>query len=90
LAFVAVIHSDVDTLERIEIMQDFTKGIRYFDWWPIYRVKLRYSVARCDSLVKESLRSHRSLTIGRAETSTERSDYVYADKITSSMQKNYY
>ena len=88
------IHSEVDTLERIEIMQDLRKGI--FD--VLIGVKLLREgldlpevslVAILDADKEGFLRSHRSLTqtIGRAARNINGKAIMYADKITASMQK---
>ncbi|WP_291101388.1 MULTISPECIES: excinuclease ABC subunit UvrB [unclassified Flavobacterium] len=88
------IHSDVDTLERIEIMQDLRKGI--FD--VLIGVNLLREgldlpevslVAILDADKEGFLRSHRSLTqtIGRAARNLNGMAIMYADKITASMQK---
>lgn len=88
------IHSDVDTLERIEIMQDLRKGI--FD--VLIGVNLLREgldlpevslVAILDADKEGFLRSHRSLTqtIGRAARNLNGKAIMYADKITDSMQK---
>ncbi|MCC9071413.1 excinuclease ABC subunit UvrB [Flavobacterium sp. F-65] len=88
------IHSDVDTLERIEIMQDLRKGI--FD--VLIGVNLLREgldlpevslVAILDADKEGFLRSHRSLTqtIGRAARNINGKAIMYADKITASMQK---
>jgi excinuclease ABC subunit B len=88
------IHSDVDTLERIEIMQDLRKGI--FD--VLIGVNLLREgldlpevslVAILDADKEGFLRSHRSLTqtIGRAARNLNGKSIMYADKITASMQK---
>jgi excinuclease ABC subunit B len=88
------IHSDVDTLERIEIMQDLRKGI--FD--VLIGVNLLREgldlpevslVAILDADKEGFLRSHRSLTqtIGRAARNLNGKAIMYADKITVSMQK---
>ena len=88
------IHSDVDTLERIEIMQDLRKGL--FDvliggnllreGLDLPEVSL---VAILDADKEGFLRSHRSLTqtIGRAARNLNGKAIMYADKITASMQK---
>jgi len=87
------IHSDVDTLERVEIMQDLRKGI--FD--VLIGVNLLREgldlpevslVAILDADKEGFLRSHRSLTqtIGRAARNIEGIAIMYADKITKSMQ----
>lgn len=88
------IHSDVDTLERVEIMQDLRKGI--FD--VLIGVNLLREgldlpevslVAILDADKEGFLRSHRSLTqtIGRAARNLNGKAIMYADKITASMQK---
>ncbi|MFM9824771.1 excinuclease ABC subunit UvrB [Flavobacterium sp.] len=88
------IHSDVDTLDRIEIMQDLRKGI--FD--VLIGVNLLREgldlpevslVAILDADKEGFLRSHRSLTqtIGRAARNLNGKAIMYADKITASMQK---
>ena len=88
------IHSDVDTLERIEIMQDLRKGL--FD--VLIGVNLLREgldlpevslVAILDADKEGFLRSHRSLTqtIGRAARNLNGKAIMYADKITASMQK---
>lgn len=88
------IHSDVDTLERIEIMQDLRKGL--FD--ALIGVNLLREgldlpevslVAILDADKEGFLRSHRSLTqtIGRAARNLNGKAIMYADKITASMQK---
>ena len=88
------IHSEIDTLERIEIMQDLRKGL--FD--VLIGVNLLREgldlpevslVAILDSDKEGFLRSHRSLTqtIGRAARNLNGKAIMYADKITASMQK---
>jgi excinuclease ABC subunit B len=88
------IHSDVDTLERVEIMQDLRKGL--FD--VLIGVNLLREgldlpevslVAILDADKEGFLRSHRSLTqtIGRAARNVNGIAILYADKITNSMQK---
>jgi len=88
------IHSDVDTLERVEIMQDLRKGL--FD--VLIGVNLLREgldlpevslVAILDADKEGFLRSHRSLTqtIGRAARNVNGIAIMYADKITNSMQK---
>ncbi|HET7361732.1 MAG TPA: helicase-related protein, partial [Salinimicrobium sp.] len=88
------IHSDVDTLERVEIMQDLRKGV--FD--VLVGVNLLREgldlpevslVAILDADKEGFLRSARSLTqtIGRAARHLEGKAIMYADKITNSMQK---
>ena len=87
------IHSDVDTLERVEIMQDLRKGL--FDVLigvNLLREGLDFPevslVAILDADKEGFLRSHRSLTqtIGRAARNVEGKAILYADKITKSMQ----
>ena len=88
------IHSDVDTLERVEIMQDLRKGL--FD--VLIGVNLLREgldlpevslVAILDADKEGFLRSHRSLTqtVGRAARNLNGKAIMYADKITQSMQK---
>ena len=88
------IHSDVDTLERVEIMQDLRKGL--FD--VLIGVNLLREgldlpevslVAILDADKEGFLRSHRSLTqtIGRAARNINGKAIMYADKMTKSMQK---
>jgi len=88
------IHSEVDTLERIEIMQDLRKGI--FD--VLIGVNLLREgldlpevslVAILDADKEGFLRNHRSLTqtIGRAARNLNGKAILYADKITASMQR---
>ncbi|MBS7788254.1 excinuclease ABC subunit UvrB [Flavobacterium sp. CYK-55] len=88
------VHSEVDTLERIEIMQDLRKGL--FD--VLIGVNLLREgldlpevslVAILDADKEGFLRSHRSLTqtIGRAARNLNGKAIMYADKITDSMQK---
>lgn len=87
------IHSDVDTLERVEIMQDLRKGI--FD--VLIGVNLLREgldlpevslVAILDADKEGFLRSNRSLTqtVGRAARNLNGKAIMYADKITASMQ----
>ena len=88
------IHSDVDTLERVEIMQDLRKGL--FD--VLVGVNLLREgldlpevslVAIIDADKEGFLRSNRSLTqtVGRAARHLKGKAIMYADKITESMQK---
>jgi len=88
------IHSDVDTLERVEIMQDLRKGL--FD--VLVGVNLLREgldlpevslVAILDADKEGFLRSNRSLTqtVGRAARHLNGKAIMYADKITNSMQK---
>jgi len=88
------IHSEVDTLERVEIMQDLRKGI--FD--VLIGVNLLREgldlpevslVAILDADKEGFLRSNRSLTqtVGRAARNVNGKAIMYADKITDSMQR---
>ena len=87
------IHSDVDTLERVEIMQDLRLGV--FD--VLVGVNLLREgldlpevslVAILDADKEGFLRSHRSLTqtVGRAARHLNGRAILYADKITKSMK----
>jgi excinuclease ABC subunit B len=87
------IHSDVDTLERVEIMQDLRLGL--FD--VLVGVNLLREgldlpevslVAILDADKEGFLRSARSLTqtVGRAARNLNGKAIMYADKITKSMQ----
>lgn len=87
------VHSDVDTLERVEIMQDLRKGL--FD--VLIGVNLLREgldlpevslVAILDADKEGFLRSTRSLTqtVGRAARNVNGKAIMYADKITQSMQ----
>jgi excinuclease ABC subunit B len=87
------IHSDVDTLERVEIMQDLRLGI--FD--VLIGVNLLREgldlpevslVAILDADKEGFLRSARSLTqtVGRAARHLNGKAIMYADKVTRSMQ----
>ncbi len=87
------IHSDVDTLERVEIMRDLRAG--RFD--VLVGVNLLREgldlpevslVAILDADKEGFLRSHRSLiqTIGRAARHVNGTAILYADKITESMR----
>jgi len=88
------IHSDVDTLERVEIMQELREGI--FD--VLVGVNLLREgldlpevslVAIIDADKEGFLRSARALTqtVGRAARHLNGRAIMYADKITKSMQK---
>ena len=88
------IHSDIDTLERVEIMQGLRKGL--FD--VLVGVNLLREgldlpevslVAIIDADKEGFLRSHRSLTqtIGRAARNINGKAIFYGDKVTKSMQK---
>ena len=87
------IHSDVDTLERVEIMQDLRKGL--FD--VLVGVNLLREgldlpevslVAILDADKEGFLRSNRSLTqtVGRAARNLNGMAIMYANKITKSMK----
>lgn len=87
------IHNDVDTLERIQIMDDLRKGL--FD--VLIGVNLLREgldlpevslVAILDADKEGFLRSHRSLTqtAGRAARNVNGKVIFYADKITDSMR----
>ena len=87
------IHSDVETLERIQIMQDLRTGL--FD--VLIGVNLLREgldlpevslVAILDADKEGMLRSRRSMiqTIGRAARNINGKAIMYADKITKSMQ----
>lgn len=88
------IHSDVDTLERVQIMDDLRAG--RFD--VLVGVNLLREgldlpevslVAILDADKEGFLRSHRSLTqtVGRAARNVHGKSIMYADRITDSMQK---
>ena len=88
------IHSDIDTLERVEIMQNLRKGI--FD--VLVGVNLLREgldlpevslVAILDADKEGFLRSHRSLiqTVGRAARNINGKSIMYADVTTASMDK---
>ena len=88
------IHSDVDTLERVEIMQDLRKGL--FD--VLIGVNLLREgldlpevslVAILDADKEGFLRNTKSLTqtVGRAARNVNGLAIMYADKVTESMQK---
>lgn len=88
------IHSDVDTLERVQIMDDLRAG--RFD--VLVGVNLLREgldlpevslVAILDADKEGFLRSHRSLTqtVGRAARNINGKAIMYADRITESMQK---
>ena len=87
------IHSDVETLERIQIMQDLRVGL--FD--VLVGVNLLREgldlpevslVAILDADKEGMLRSRRSMiqTVGRAARNINGKAIMYADKITKSMQ----
>lgn len=88
------IHSDVDTLERVEIMRDLRMGV--FD--VLVGVNLLREgldlpevslVAILDADKEGFLRSDRALiqTIGRAARNVNSKAILYGDKITGSMQR---
>ena len=88
------IHSDVDTIERVEIMQ----GLREDKFDVLIGVNLLREgldlpevslVAILDADKEGFLRSHRSLTqtIGRAARHIDGIAILYADKITNSIKK---
>lgn len=88
------VHSDIDTIERVEIMQDLRKGL--FD--VLIGVNLLREgldlpevslVAILDADKEGFLRSHRSLTqtVGRAARNVNGKAIMYADNMTKSMEK---
>lgn len=90
----AYIHSDVDTLERIQILNDLREG----EYDVLIGVNLLREgldlpevslVAILDADKEGFLRNHRSLTqtAGRAARNVNGKVIMYADKITDSMQK---
>ncbi len=88
------IHSDVDTLERVKIMEDLRAGLYSVligvnllrEGLDLPEVSL---VAILDADKEGFLRSHRSLTqtAGRAARNIHGTVIMYADKITDSMQQ---
>lgn len=90
----AYIHSDVDTLERVEIMRDLRMGTYDVlvgvnllrEGLDLPEVSL---VAILDADKEGFLRSDRALiqTIGRAARNVHSRAILYADKITGSMQR---
>lgn len=88
------IHSDVDTLDRIRIMEDFRAGVYDVlvgvnllrEGLDLPEVSL---VAIFDADKEGFLRSHRSLTqtAGRAARNVDGKVIMYADTITESMQQ---
>jgi excinuclease ABC subunit B len=91
---VKYLHSDIDTLERIEILRDLRLGT--FD--VLIGINLLREgldlpevtlVAIMDADKEGFLRSHRSLiqTIGRAARNVEGRVILYADRMTDSMKK---
>lgn len=90
----AYIHSDVDTLERIRIINDLREG----EYDVLIGVNLLREgldlpevslVAILDADKEGFLRNHRSLTqtAGRAARNVNGKVIMYADKVTDSMQK---
>jgi excinuclease ABC subunit B len=88
------IHSDVETLERVQIMEDLRRGL--FDVLigvNLLREGLDFPqvslVAVLDADKEGFLRSERSLvqTVGRAARNINGMGIFYADQITNSMQK---
>ncbi len=90
----AYIHSDVDTIDRIQILQDLRSGAYDVlvgvnllrEGLDLPEVSL---VAILDADKEGFLRSHRSLTqtVGRAARNVNGEVIMYADKITDSMQQ---
>ncbi len=90
----AYIHSDVDTLERVQIMEDLRRGIYSVlvgvnllrEGLDLPEVAL---VAILDADKEGFLRSHRSLTqtAGRAARNVNGRVIMYANKVTPSMQQ---
>ena len=90
---VRYLHSDIDSLERLEILRDLRKGV--FDvlvginllreGLDLPEVSL---VAILDADKEGFLRSHRSLiqTMGRAARNVNGTVFLYADNITDSMK----
>ena len=88
------IHSDVDTLERVQIMEDLRRGLYDVlvgvnllrEGLDLPEVSL---VAILDADKEGFLRNHRSLTqtAGRAARNLNGKVIMYADKTTASMQK---
>ena len=91
---VRYLHSDIDTLERIEIIRDLRSGV--FDVLVgINLLREGLDIPECSLVAildadKEGfLRSYRSLiqTIGRAARNAEGRVVLYADKMTDSIKK---
>lgn len=88
------IHSDVDTLDRVQILEDLRKGVYDVligvnllrEGLDLPEVSL---VAILDADKEGFLRSHRSLTqtAGRAARNLNGRVIMYADKVTESMEK---
>ena len=89
---VQYMHSDIDTLERIEIIQDLRKG-NYDILIGINLLREGLDIPECalvaigDADKEGFLRSHRSLiqTIGRAARNVNGRVILYADNITKSI-----
>ena len=90
---VRYLHSDVDTIERIEIIRDLRSGV--FDVLVgINLLREGLDIPECalvailDADKEGFLRSYRSLiqTIGRAARNSEGKVILYADKITDSIK----
>lgn len=91
---VAYLHSEIDTIERVEIIRDLRKGIYHVvvgvnllrEGLDIPEVSL---VAILDADKEGFLRNTRSLiqTIGRAARNVDGMAILYADKITDSMKE---
>ena len=89
------IHSDVDTLERVKIMDELRQGVYDVlvgvnllrEGLDLPEVSL---VAILDADKEGFLRSHRSLTqtAGRAARNINGKVIMYADRMTDSMKKN--
>ena len=89
----AYIHSDIDTIERVKIMEDLRKGVYSVlvgvnllrEGLDLPEVSL---VAILDADKEGFLRDKRSLTqtVGRAARHVNGKAILYADKITASMQ----
>ena len=91
---VKYLHSDIDTLERIEIIRDLRKGV--FDVLVgINLLREGLDIPECalvailDADKEGFLRSERSLvqTIGRAARNIDGRVILYADKMTGSMER---
>ena len=91
---VRYMHSDIDTLERIEIIRDLRRGV--FDVLVgINLLREGLDIPECglvailDADKEGFLRSRTSLvqTIGRAARNVEARAILYADKVTRSMQE---
>ena len=91
---VRYLHSDIDTLERLEIIRDLRMNV--FDVLVGINLlreglgyTLKFLVAILDADKEGFLRSETSLiqTIGRAARNSEGRVIMYADKITDSMKK---